>query len=1048
MGGEDGPSWRQGSLSHIACDPSVAQAQVLINSSDVKVPSFRMSKLYDREKEAEALFQALQRCIDGRSGAEGSAVGDIVLVIGPSGTGKTALVASALGARARELGGLLVGGKFDQLQRSEQYYPIVQAFTEYANFISRNPALLEEVKLSLVNIKEAETLLLDLIPGLEMLLGNDDASEDGTKDVPGTENRGAAAQTRLWFAIRQLLHCICSPARPLVFFLDDLQWAEPASLDLIASIVSDQIPGLLLVGACRGNEVALDHPLSVTLREIEANHVLITQVPVGNLGRSAVCQMIADALNRPKAESVHSLADLIWEQTDGNIFFVRQFLHALWEDGHLQYHPEDDSWSWDPSNQNLLQLCLGDSIALVTRKIERLDKSVQDVLMMASCFGCEFDEYLLHEIVAFDVAYPLSVAEDRELVARSSCGTWRFVHDQIQQSAYSLIPTRERDAVHLQIGRKLWEALPPDQLMLHVFLVVDQLRLGAALVTDQDERDRLAILLLRAGEKATASSSFLAASGYLNLGIEQLGPRHWRDSYDLSLGLFNAAAELEYCLGNYSLSDARVDEILMNARSLNDKTRALTTSIYSLGSRNELQKAIDLGFKVLEEYGVRFPKKPSVLAVLFELIKTKRALRRLSDSDILNLPHMRDPTKLAPMRIMNLMFAYCLNGRPLYAPLICMRLVQNSVLHGICGMSSVGFSAFAMMLALAFNEIDLGIRYGHVGLKILDKFQAREWLPRVYTAVYTFCLPFKEPLRDQLKPLLLSHRVGFGSGDLEFSMLSAACYTGIALYSARPLPKLVKDGEGFFELMKMHKQTNMIQFIRPNLQFAQNMIGDGDPCILTGKFMDERQAIREAETTQNTTVFAVITHLKVCVASFFQKYDIADEACTTLSKINLDTNGFSCFTKAQHWLHEGLVCVTLSTSAQKRRRLGVARRNLRNLKTLASHSKHNYLNKAMILEGEINAQTGRFHRAIELFDDAIDLGRQEELWHEVGLACERAAAALNDRGRLVESSTYLEKAVSAYERWGAAAKATDTKRRLLRPVPEESDPRLHDKLST
>lgn len=663
---EELPAWRDGGLNSVLESVETTEAVERLRP----VPQFlKPSLLYDRETQQKALYESYRRCCQRSS--------ELILVTGVSGTGKTALV-HTLRDVVGDDGGFFIEGKFDQLERVDQYYPVVGALSEFVNLVLDRPvAELQEIQERLVACRETELLLLDLIPALRLLRRDDDSDSEASsssfrRHKPTAQAKGAGAQQRLLFAVRQFFLAVCAPHRPLVVFLDDLQWAEPASLDLIAALVNEPIPGLCLIGACRGNEVPLDHHLSVVLREMEAVSVTITQIQLGNLDQDGLTLMISGVLSL-SLEMSRSLADVVMRQTSGNVFFVLQFLQSLSEEGVLCWN--DDRWSWDPADKLSIDLSSSehgrDAVGLIARKIQRLDKNVQDVLMVAACLGAEFDEYLLHEIVTFDVVQPLSVAEDMGLVTRPDAnGTWRFVHDQIQQSAYSLIPEYEREQVHLQIGRKLWTSLSPDDLNLNAFLVVNQLRLGAKLVDDCDERIRLALFLLRAGELATASSAFLSAADYLHLGISLLDKRtRWRDHYELTLNLYNAAAEIEYCNGNFITMDGIIDEILLNARAKCDKGRALVASIYSLGSRNELQKAIDLGLKVLESLGERFPPRPSLVSVVFEMVKTKRMLRRFSNEKILNLHLLRAPQKQAAMRIMNLMFAYCLNGRPMFAPL-------------------------------------------------------------------------------------------------------------------------------------------------------------------------------------------------------------------------------------------------------------------------------------------------------------------------------------------------------------------------------------------
>jgi predicted ATPase len=973
-------------------------------------------KLYGREEDTRKLEKAYRRCISMDSPLE------LVMITGPSGTGKTALARTLL-PMAETKGGFFISGKFDQLERNENYYPIVNAFSEYVTKLSqRDEATIEEIKVAIGHLTDTERVLLDMIPALEQFVGTKDDKTNVT---------GAGAQKRLTFAFREFVQAICSPERPLVLFLDDLQWADPASLDILSALVYDtKIQGLMVLGACRGNEVSMDHHLAVTLREMEAESVAITDIQVANLDIDAINTMLSNTLHLSMEES-EPLAELVCRQTCGNVFYAIQLLRSLSEEGLLYQDIERERWAWESEDKIIGKLKCSSVIQLVAEKIQRLPRDALDVLMVASCLGAEFDEYLLHEVVTSDVPYGIAIAEEKGLIERS-CAGWRFVHDQIQQSAYSLIPEYERGEVHLQIGRKLWSSLgDTDELGLNTFLVVNQLRHGAHLIKHQGERDRMAVLLLRAGEKATKSSAFQNAASHLNLGISMLGNRHWRDQYHLSLDLYNATAEVEYCNANFDRMDELINEVLKNARCTDDKTRALTTSIYSLGSRNELQKALDLGFKVLADLGEPFPATGRTLTIVFEFMKTKRMLRNLSDDDILNLPRMYDTRKLAAMRIMILLFTYSVTGRPTLAPLIAFRLVQATLSHGLSGMASNGFACVGMLLCVAFGDIDLGIRLARVSIRILDKFQANEWVARVYTATYGFCFPCEVSVKEHLKPLLISHRVGLGSGDIEFAMLSASHYTCVALNASVPLPQLLSDMRSFLGLMKLHKQTNMIQFLLPNMQFALNMMGHSkDPLVLTGEVMIEDRAMHEAVTAQNYACIALLHCTKLHISSYFQDYEMAECSADALAKYKKEGSGtFPRYLVAAWQLHEGLAAVTLC-SQRSRRRMRTTRRNIKTLRAMSCHDPAVCLNKLFLLEAEVAAANGKVDEALTKFEQSISHAQKGSLLNETGLACERAAMFLKRHGKEIQAMPFLERALSAYEQWGACAKVAAIKKIL------------------
>ena len=715
----------------------------------------RTGKLYDRLEEEQALLDAYRRSDQ-----------ELLLVCGPSGTGKTAL-AYTLKQHVENDGGLFVSGKFDQLQRPEPYTPFVTAFTEFVHLQLQRGE--EDTALIKAKILEAAgsdiSILTDMIPALEQIFG--------TRKDPSTA-RGSDPQNRLKLVLRQFVRAICSPRRPLVFFLDDLQWADASSLDLFNALVlvDRDDPGFMLLGACRSNEASPAHQLSAVLRELEDDGLVVTELSVSNLKCKAVHEMLVDVLGRSPAET-EPLLDTVCRCTNCNAFFVLFFLRSVYEEGLLQMNQDRKMWVW---NEDLImeRFDCHDVLQFVRNVIAALPEEVQDVLKVASCIGTDFDEYLLHDIMPFDIAPALAAAEEKGLILieNSSSGGYRFSHDNVQQAAYSLIPAAERDMFHLSLGKSLCESLKTDDLVLHIFLVVNQFRIGAELVNDTGERYRMALLCLSAGEKATRVSAFATAAEYLNLGISLLGHRHWRDEYDLSLALYNTAAEVEYCNARFDRVSSLVEEVIANAWSFQDQLRAYTTKVYTLGTLNRPQEAIATGLMVLSKLGQTFPRNVTTFRFMMEFIKTRRMLGGKSMDEIMELPLMKRPDQLAAMRMMNILYLHAFTCRPELAPMLSFRIVQMSLQHGLSGMSSPGFSSYGMFLSGVFRKFDVAFCFGQLSLRMMDRFPGKEWLPRTYITVYGMINTWKDPFRESLESLRLAHRVGLASGDIEVSLFA------------------------------------------------------------------------------------------------------------------------------------------------------------------------------------------------------------------------------------------------------------------------------------
>jgi predicted ATPase len=696
------------------------------------------------------------------------------------------------------------------------------------------------------------------------------------------------------------------------------------------------------------------------------------------------------------------------------------------------YLDESDNkqWKWDV--EDLLNSCMfyENSVDMIKDRMSQLPEEYRQVLTTASCFGMECVEETLQEaVVDCFVDRVLDHLQAKGFMEPVSESHWRFTHDQVQQSAYSLIPTGKHTQAHLDIGRQLWQELSDHSTNDDIFVVVNQLRRGVDLIQDEDERIRLSTLLLRAGELAASTSSFTLASSHLRLGIDLLNERHWRDHYYLSLSLYSAAAEVEYCIGNFARMDELINAVTANARTRSEETRVKSLSIYALGTQHRLKEAVSMACNVLKDLDYEIPQKWLMLTVIMELKKTKRMLRGMTDSGICALPLMNDPNAILALRVHAIVFPYALMSNPIIAVILSMKMVQITMKQGLSSVASVAFATFALFLSGPFKDIKFGTRLGLLSLEMLKMFQAKEYLPRVYICVHGVSFALVQPLQQQLQPLLYAHLLGLGSGDIENASLAAAFYSSMGLCASFSLSRLLYDMKTFIKMFRTYKQTTNLMLLSPTVQTVLNLMGYCEnPLVLTGEVMAEDALFKEGSESGNDMLLSVLWNYKLMLASYFRDYDCAQKAIDELERC--DKRNLSSFAAVARTFHTGLISVALFRKNKAGRMLRVTRKSLKTLAYYGKHCPANVMSKVRLIEAEMEVSKGRMDSAMVKYSEAMSLSSAEDLLSDYALACECAAASLVSCNRTSEAATYYTKAVDAYQIWGAKAKAEHVKSRM------------------
>src|SRR5919199_1045930 len=553
-------------------------------------------KLYGREAEVATLLAAFDRVSNPPSPLGQGELGgsEMMLVAGFSGIGKTAVVSEVHKPIVRQRG-YFIKGKFDQFKRDIPFRAWVQAFQNLMRqLLTESAAEVQKWKTGILEaLGQQGRVMIDVIPELELLI-------DKQPEVPELE--GSTAQNRFNLLFQKFIRVFATSEHPLVIFLDDLQWADSASLKLMQLFMSDRDTHyLLLIGAYRNNEVSATHPLMLTLEEIRQADATINQITLAPLDKSSLNRLIADTLSCPSSLAL-PLTELVLSKTKGNPFFTNQFLKSLHEEGLISFDITRGYWQCDIVQVRTLALT-DDVVEFMALQLRNLPVRTQEILKLAACIGNQFDLATLgivSKILPLKTANILWKALQEGLILPNSelykffqeqegLGsenhlqspvTYRFLHDRVQQAAYLLIPEDQKQATHLRIGQLLLSKGGHDgttptaqEREEKIFDIVNQLNIGVELITQQQEGDELAQLNLIAVRKAKASTAYAAAVDYLTLARELLAADSWMQHYDLTINLYVEAIEAEYLNTNFERSQKLVEVVLARAKTLLDKVK-------------------------------------------------------------------------------------------------------------------------------------------------------------------------------------------------------------------------------------------------------------------------------------------------------------------------------------------------------------------------------------------------------------------------------------------------------------------------------------------
>ncbi|MGB3507961.1 MAG: serine/threonine-protein kinase PknK, partial [Microcoleaceae cyanobacterium] len=804
-------------------------------------------KLYGRENEIDTLLQAFERV---SNSTEGRA--EIMLVAGFSGIGKTAVVNEVHKPIVRQRGYFLKG-KFDQFQRNIPFSAFVQAFRYLiGQLLTETEAQIQQWKNKILSaVGENGQVIVEVIPELEKVIGTQPA-------VP--ELSGTAAQNRFNLLFQKFTKVFTSVEHPLVIFLDDLQWADSASLKLIKLLITET-KYLFLIGAYRDNEVSPAHPLILTLNEIEKTQVTIETITLAPLNQIQINNLVADTLKCTE-KSALPLSQLVFQKTQGNPFFATQFLKALHQDKLIQFN--FDLGCWECEITQVIQQAVTDNVvSFMAFQLQKLPPSTQHILQLAACIGNQFDLATLAIIsqhseieTAADLwkalqeglilptgnIYKFYLGQETQAITQTNSQTvrYKFLHDRVQQAAYFLIPEESKKTTHYQIGKQLLKNTSKSQQTERIFEIVNQLNYGKELITEQKEQDELAQLNLIACRKARSATAYQAGREYANTALSILGENSWQRQYEMSLALHELAAELAFLCGDFEAMEQFIETVIAKAYTLLEKVNVYRIRIQANASQNKLTEAIAIGRNLLQQLGAILPEIVAEKDIQTAIAEIDPLIGDREIEDLVYLPQMKDLEKIAIVEIANsLMAAASISGSPLF-PLLVALSVKLSIQYGNTSASAMAYAGYGIIASNMTQDVNTGVKFGQLAVRVVSKFDVKAAKPEVSIVEGLFTLHRKFHLRETLGLLQEGYTTALEVGNLEFAGRNVYAFCLNSFWCGRTLATLEEETRAYCNEFVQLNQLITANYCRIYWQSILNLLGVAEhPTILSGDALEE-----------------------------------------------------------------------------------------------------------------------------------------------------------------------------------------------------------------
>ncbi len=1031
-------------------------------------------KLYGRQKEVDSLLKAFQR-IAGLNHDFLLPTREMILITGSSGLGKSALVQEIHKPIVQQKG-YFINGKCDQFKRNIPFFAIVQALRDLTQqLLTENNEVIKNWKDKIVAaLGEQGKAIIEVIPELEILIG-----EQPILPLISPEE----SQNRFNALFLKFINIFAQPNHPLVIFIDDLQWVDTASLELIkllmGAIHSHQenvVTNLLLLGAYRPEEVDSNDPLAISLEEIIQGEVKVSKITLNPLTKNNINDLIADTLNLPPQQT-NSLTDLVYRKTKGNPFFTAQLLQSLHQEGLIKF-VIGQGWHWNIAQINSFTID-ENVVDFMAKKLAKLPKQSQVCLQLAACLGNKFDLGTLACIAqqniievskslwpALQAEFIIPLRETYQLYSKDKGEEsyftpqlkvgeteipYKFIHDRVQQAAYLLISESERAKTHWSIGQLLLQNTPKGQRAKKIFNLVNHLNLGKGLIVQDNQAKGLAELNLQAGQKALTATAYKSAIRYGKIGLSLLGENSWHKSYKSTLKLHELVIESTCLRGDFNQGLELIKEVQIQAKAILDIIEVSKIKIQAYISQNLLSEAIDTALEILSMLGINFSRNPQKSDIQEAIKITQTNLANVDNiEELANLPKMTDAKSLGAMKILATVASATYSACPSLLPLVICKQVDLSIQHGNSELSAFAYATYGLILCGIVRDITTGGIFGQLALSLIQKRKnsGKANQAKIFLVVNSFIKPWQEHIKETLLPLDLAYKSGVETGDFDFAARSLLVHSYHSYFLGKELSEVEQVMSKASQNIKKIKQETALARNELYRQAVLNLMTSSMdkkelPYQLIGAAYNEKNMLPlHQDSSDRYGIFNLYLH-KLILAYLWQDYQVAKDNVTLAMDYVQSAAG--SLNIAIFYFYYSLTLLAWARDKSDlviEKSLWQVEQNQEKMKYWSDYAPTNYQHKSDLVDAEKYRLLGDKLAAMEAYDSSIIGSQKSAYLNEEALGNELAAQFYFSWDKEKIAQAYLTDAYYCYLRWGAQAKVEHLQKnypQLLRNLNTEGE---------